>query len=262
MSGLFNFVKKVFKKVRQAAESVLDSKVFKVVAVAAAAVFTGGAALGALGAAGSGGGLMATLSAGFQGGLSALGSVGTAIWEGVKAAGVAAKNLITGTAGNSMIAPGSELAKNAALQSAELGATGAGASAGAAAGKGFFADPLTKAAAVSTAGNMLSGYAQGRARQEELDLAKSDRLSRDRYGFNGYGESTGTLVNPAEQLKAITANQDPALRQGLDVSLDSPPGAGTGVAKPAVASPGNDLDSSMRNRLLMSLDSLKLQGAY
>ena len=104
MSGLVKFAKKAFKKVRDTVKKVLKSDIFKVVVVAAAVVFTGGAALGALGA--SGGGIMATLQAGFQGGMAALKAVGSAIMTNVvqpvinfgKAAFSGAKSMLTGGA--------------------------------------------------------------------------------------------------------------------------------------------------------------------
>lgn len=239
MSGLVKFVKKSFKKVVEVGKKVLKSKIFKVVAIAAAVIFTGGAAMGAIGAMGSGAGFMGTMAAGFQGGMSALGAVGGAIANGVRAiipggaTGGAGGAVATGINGTAQGASMSFINGSAVAPTAGKMAT-------------FFGDPLVKAAAVSTAGNMISGYAQGRAQQEQMDQIEENRLSRDQYGYDGYGRSTGDLVNPTSRLQNIVSNQAPR------VGLDTPPA-------PSVPAP--TLNNDMRNRLIASLDGLKLQPA-
>jgi hypothetical protein len=250
MSGLVKLVKKVYKPIRETAKKVFKSKIFKVVAIAAAAVFTGGAALGALGAAG-GGGIMATLSAGFQAGMSALGSIGSAIWTGVKAAGTAVKGFfMPGTAAGAAVPSGA--AANAGYGAAELAALQGGATAGKAAAGAAGMDSLTKAALITTGGNMIAGYAQGKAQEEQLDEQERRRLNRDAYGYDGYGRKTGDLVNPADIMAQASAGS--RIKSPL-ASLDQAPG----TAAPTVARPGT---GPMQNRLLASLDELRLSPAY
>lgn len=254
MSGLVKFVKKRFKQIRETVKKVAKSKIFKVVVIAAAAVFTGGAALAMAGSIGAGGGLMATLSAGFQGGMAALGSVGTAIANGVRAIMPGGATGAAGAAGSAS-ATGATTATAHGIAGTAQGASmefAKGAAVDAAAKSGM--SGLTKAALINTGGNMITGYAQGRAREEEIKQVQQDRLGRDHYGYDGYGRKTGDLVNPTERLAAIAANQDPALR----VSLDTPPQPV--AARPGVASPGSELETAMRKRLLASLDGLQMPG--
>lgn len=62
MSSVVKSVKKVFKKVGQAIKKVVKSKVFKALVIAAAVLYTGGAAAGYFGAAETAGSIAATLS--------------------------------------------------------------------------------------------------------------------------------------------------------------------------------------------------------
>lgn len=250
MSGLVRFAKKVGKKLVEGTKKVLKSKIFKVVAIAAAVIFTGGAALGAIGAIGAGGGVMGALSAGFAGGMSALGTVGGAIMSGIQATGGAIANGVRAIVPGGATGAGGAVAHgiNGTAQGASMGFIN-GSTVAPTAGKvaTFFGDPLVKAAAVSGAGQMISGYAQGRAQQEQLDQIEEQRLNRDQYGYNGYGNKTGDLVDPRSRIAEITGNQDPGTRVGLD----APP--------PTVQAPA--VENSMRNRLLASLDGLKIQPA-
>ncbi len=253
MSGLVNFAKKTFKKLRDGVKKVLKSKVFKVVAIAAAVVFTGGAALAAAGA--TGGGLMATLSAGFQGGLAALGNAGMALWNGVKAAAtwvgdkaVAAKNAVLGGGGAGTGAPvtTSAPAFSGGTQAAANFTQAANAASGAAAGG---MHPLTQAAMVGTGGQVIAGYAQGRAQEEQEKEVRRQEQRKDRYGYNGYGEPTGDLYDPSGDLQQMSQ------RQGMIPTLDQPPVA----QSPVVEAPKTPMSTTMRDKLLASLDSPNLQ---
>lgn len=258
MSGLVKLVKKVYKPIKKAVKQVFKSDVFKVVAVAAAVVFTGGAALGMLGAAG-GGGIMATLSAGFQAGMSALGTVGSAIWTGVKAAGTAVKGFFTPGAAAGTTKAASDAAGYVSLiqgTGANVGsAVNTAAGVGSAAKAGSMAagmDGLTKAALITTGGNMVSGYAQGKQQEEAMAEQERRRLRRDQYGIDGYGNRTGELINPTEIMRNLSAG---SRIQSPMASLDQAPT----VAKPTAARPGT---GAMQQRLLASLDELSLSPAY
>lgn len=256
MSGLVNFVKKTFKKVKEGVKKVFKSKIFKVIAIAAAVVFTGGAALGAL-AAGTGAGFGAMVTAGFQAGLSALGTVGTAIWGGVQAVGSQIAGFMGAGGGATTAAvPGT----NAALAAAEASfastlvpaAAQTAAPVVAKAGLG----QLGKAALVSTAGNMIGGYAQGRAQEQQARDAENNRLDRDRFGFDGRGNPTGELNSVNSQLDQINTQQQPSV---AGVGLDQPPAPTVApVAAPTV--PSGSVSTQMRDKLMASLSGAPFTG--
>ena len=250
MSGLVKLAKKVFKPIRNVVKKVLKSKVFKVIAIAAAVVFTGGMALGAVGAAGSG--ILGTLSAGFQAGLSALGQVGSAIWTGVKAAGTAVKGFFTGaggtgaavgTGGAPVVTSVPTVVGNTAAQGVTAAAThGAGTTVAGTVAKG-----MTNAALINTGGQMLSGYAQGKAQDEMVKEQERLRLSRDQYGVDGYGNNNGLNDANAEMRKMFS----------LDAPSVSTPDAPSvaPVSAPKVNRVNSPVSTTMRDRLIASLDA-------
>jgi hypothetical protein len=247
MSGLLKFVKKVAKKLRDGAKKILKSKIFKVIVIAAAVVFTGGMALGALGAAGAGAGtLLGTLQAGFTAGMSALGSIGSAIVSGVQAIGGAIGSAFTaGTQALGLSAAAPAGVGNIASGMAAHGAVVAVPAATTAATTAAGMSGLAKAALVTTGGNMISGYSQGRQQEEMMDDQEKKRMARDQYGIDGHGNSTGTLVDPSTNLASQMS--DPSLRNNMDVSLDYGP---QNVAAPTVDGP---IDPVMRRRLAASI---------
>lgn len=70
MSGLVKGVKKVFKAIGNAVKKVLKSPIFKAILIAAAVIFTGGAAIGAFGALAGGASFGAAMSAGLAAGIA------------------------------------------------------------------------------------------------------------------------------------------------------------------------------------------------
>jgi len=142
MSGVVKGVKKAFKAIGNAVKKVLKSPIFKVVLGVAAAIFTGGAAIGAFGAMGTAGATFGSVvSAAVSGGLApfqaALGALGmgggAAATTGAEIAGTAATGAAEGALGAAaeggasalagaaeMVGPSAELAGGFVGPSAEL----------------------------------------------------------------------------------------------------------------------------------------------
>ena len=219
VKGVVKGVKKVWKKVKQ-------SKVLKVLAVAALIYFGGAALMGGIGGAAGGGGISGALSGAAQGmgnawsSLSAAGSsvmggnfsaAGSNLMAGVQgqtinAATGAATGVVSGgvngllantapaagtsAAGVSNIASG--MAANGAAVPAGNAALGLGQEAAKQGLLGtMMSSPYTAPALISTGGNMIAGYAQGAQQQEMLDQ-QAQRAQEER---DLYGENVGTVIN-------------------------------------------------------------------
>lgn len=126
MSGLVKGVKKVFKAIGSAVKKILKSPIFKAILIGAAAIFTGGFAIGAFGAMGTAGATFGSvMSAGLAGGLAPFQAALGALGVGSGASGVAGAG--TGVATGTATAVG----EGAALGAAEAGGALAGAEASA-----------------------------------------------------------------------------------------------------------------------------------
>jgi hypothetical protein len=128
MSGVAKGVKKVFKKVGKAIKKVMKNKFFKAILIGAAAIFTGGAALGAFSALGSGASLGSAVMTGISSGASAIGSAVSAIGSFVSKGVGAVKGMLGfGEAGAATLGAEAGFADAATSAAWSEGAAGLGA---------------------------------------------------------------------------------------------------------------------------------------
>lgn len=185
MSGLIKAiakgVKKTFKAVKKVVKKVVKSKVFKAVAIAAAVVFTGGAALGALGATGASGlaasGLATASTVGSS--LGTLGSIAGAIGSAGAAVGSVAGTIASGI------------------------------------GTWAAANPMLASTALQVGGQVIGGASQAKAERDawdedrqELSRNNNTQLNiRDRLAADNLSRRGAT--SPTQQNNYIPPNQQP-----------------------------------------------------
>lgn len=150
---------KVWSATSKIGEKLLGSKVFKVVAIATAVYFTGGAALGAIGgASAAGGGFMASLSGAWTGAAAGLGNA----WGGITAAlgggglGALSSGITGASAAGGAAVSGGAASLGAAFSSGVSAATSAATTA-ATAVPAATADSLLINAGTRTAGGQIVG---------------------------------------------------------------------------------------------------------
>jgi hypothetical protein len=170
-------VKKVFSGVKKVVKKALKNKFVRIALIAAAIYFAAPYAMSALsGAAAGGTAATATTAAGSMGASAT--TVGASAISPMAAAG-------TATAGGSGI----------------MGSLAAG---GKAVGTWAANNPLLASTAVNTGGQMLSGYMEGKALEEE---EHRNRKRSHFYGINGYGDGSG--IDPSGQLADIANDMSP-----------------------------------------------------
>jgi hypothetical protein len=207
---VFKGIGKVAKGIGKFAKKALKNKFVRIALIAAAAYFAGPYVMSALGgstaaagttAAGSmattaGASTMTPMAAGAAGGGTAL--AGSSAAAATTAGTAAMTPMAAGTAGG-----GTAWAVPTATggSSGILGSLATGAKA---VGGWAQANPLLASTALNMGGQMVKGYMEGKALEEE----EKRRLSRSHfYGVNGYGQGEG--IDPSGQLQDIAEQMSP-----------------------------------------------------
>lgn len=228
VKGIGRAISKVVKGVANVVKSVVKSPVGKILLAAATVYFGGAAIMGAMGGASAGTGVLGTVSGALQGAGAGISSAWSGLTgaagalaggQGLSAAGSSLSGGFTGAygAGSGAVGASTLAASGGALPAAPgayssigtSGATAAGTTAGTAASGGGIAEGLIGAAKINAgtqlAGNVISGYGQQKAMEEQRDFElKQQQAARDRYNenvgtswWNSGSSNTGAPVSAA-----------------------------------------------------------------